>query len=345
LRAAGVDFVGQITSNVDNRPSNMAETGLNFHPEAKAYLELKLWEAFDKDENKSIEKLRSTLDEVSKVGGVGTVKDYEGTREEHFVDSKEVDGGIPVYVYKPKSLDHESDGVPILVYFHGGGNVMGSRGLVDDTCKMLSSQAGCIVVNVEYRLAPEHKFPAMINDAYAAVRWVLDNRVLVGGSSKSKVGVSGDSAGGQIAASVSHHVPGVDFQILIYPWLNIGHRDYPSHQEFKNGPVIVGDLLSWIESQVVEKKEDLHDPRFGILHNKKYDHLPPTLLIVAEFDALRDESYEYSKRLTAAGVDNQVFQANGAIHGYYTTPGAFVELCGQSYAKAVEFINKIRKQH
>jgi len=321
---------------------------LNLHPEAKVFMEAtkSLWEGFAPEESNSIEKLRTTLDAVAKAGLVGVAKDYEGTREELFADSKEVDGGIPVYVYKPKLVAHESDSVPILVYFHGGGNIMGSRDLVDDTCKMLSSQAGCIVVNVEYRLAPEHKFPAMMNDGYDVVRWVLDNRSLVGGTSKSKVGVSGDSAGGQIAASVSHQVPGVDFQILIYPWLNVGgENNLPSHEEFKNGPLSMEGLTHWILSLLVEKKEDLLDPRLCIFRNEKYDHLPTTLCIVAEFDPLRDESNEYSKRLTAAGVDSEVFLAKGAVHGYFTAPGAFVELCSQSYAKAVEFINKIRKQH
>jgi acetyl esterase len=125
----------------------------------------------------------------------------------------------------------------------------------------------------------------------------------------------------------------------------MGNRDLPSHKEFKNGPAVTEDFVAWIESQVVGKKEDMLDPRLCLLRNEKYDNLPPTLFIVAEFDILRDESYEYSKRLTAAGVDNEVFQASGAIHGYFTTPGAFVELAGQSYTKAVEFINKIRKQH
>jgi acetyl esterase len=211
---------------------------------------------------------------------------------------------------------------------------------------MLSSLAGCIVVNVEYRMAPEHKFPAMMNDSYDSVRWVLANRSLVGGTSKSKVGVAGDSAGGQNAASVSHNVPGLDFQILIYPWLNIGGdtSNLPSHQQLKDGPLSMEGLVQWIMTLLVEKKEDLIDPRLCLFRNEKYDNLPPTLFIVAEYDPLRDESYEYSKRLTAAGVDSEVFLSKGAVHGYFTAPGAFAELCSQSYAKAVEFINKIRKQ-
>jgi len=180
--------------------------------------------------------------------------------------------------------------------------------------------------------------------AYTAVRWALENRSLVGGTSKSKVGVVGDSAGGQIASSVSHNVPGVDFQIPIYPWLSPGEPNLPSHEEMKKAPLVMEGFVEWIESQVVEKKEDLHDPRFHILRNEKYDHVPPTLLIVAEFDPTRDESYEYSKRLTAAGVDNEVFLSKGSIHGFFTCPGAFVELGGQAYAKAAEFINRIRKQ-
>lgn len=262
--------------------------------------------------------------------------EYDGKRTEIFIPSKEVSDGIPVYVYEPRSKPPDAT---IMVYFHGGGNVVGSRDQVDYTCKMLSSNAQCIVVNVEYRLAPEHKFPAMMNDGETVTRWVLANRTTIGGTKKSKVGVSGDSCGGQIAASVAHVVPGLKFQILIYPLLNGSLRESPSRNEFREKDL--DTFMTCIEQVVVEKKDDLNDPRYAIIQNKKFDHLPPTLFIVAELDALRDDSYDYAKKLTDAKVENEVFLSKGAIHGFYTQPGYFVELCRESYSKTVEFIKKV----
>lgn len=317
------------------------------HPESKAQLERILANGFQSfqeslaDPTESVKLFRNVLIKLNDMmKELKICPEYDGDRSELFVPSSEVPDGIPVFVYRPRSAPSDAT---ILVYFHGGGHIVGSRDQVDDTCKMLSSQAQCIVVNVEQRLAPEHKFPAMMNDAETATKWVIANRTTIGGTEKSKVGVSGDSAGGQIAAHLCNVIPGIAFQILVYAHLN-GSNDLPSRTEFRDDNFANDKTMAWMESMVMEKKEDLSDPRYSLLSNEKFDHLPPTLLIVAELDYIRDDSYEYAKKLTAAGVENDVFLSKGAIHGYYTHPGFCVELCRESYAKAVEFIKRVTQR-
>lgn len=269
---------------------------------------------------------------------IGTkVVEYDGTRVEMFVPYPDVPGGTPIYVYKPKSL---TTNPAVLIYFHAGGLVLGKCQEIDTTCKSLASKIGCIVVNVEYRLAPEHKFPVMFDESCAVVKWVLGNKTLVGAKENSKVGVAGDSAGGLLSASVANDVPGLAFQILIYPWLSAGLEPrLSSFEEFKDGLLLSEPFLQWLESEIAAK-EDLTNPRLVPLRQTKLDHSPPTLFIVTEFDMLRDDSYEYSKKLTAAGVHSELALSKGAVHLFYVIPEHFVELCGEAYEKTADFIRR-----
>jgi len=262
---------------------------------------------------------------------------FDGKREEYFIPTPEVTEGIPVYVYVPSDLEASP---PIVVYFHGGGFVLGDRLAAETTCKTLATEARCIYVNVEYRLAPEHKFPAGLDDSCLVTKWVLENRVKIGGDASSKVGVSGDSSGGQIAASVAHEVPGLSFQILIYPRVGApGDYSLPSYQEFIGGPVISSEMILWFQDKLGEISGDLL-PRFSNLLRDKFEHLPPCLFIVAEIDSLRDDSYEYARKLTAAGVHSELVLVKGAIHAFYTKPTFFPQLSGEAYKSTGEFIRK-----
>jgi acetyl esterase len=312
------------------------DTPQPLHAESRAFLQALLKNNLKRyDELGSIEAARERSRLGSKLGQ-GEV-DFQGKRDEYFVPSPEVKEGIPVYVYVPTSL---TPNPPILVYCHGGGNVVGERLSVESTCQTLAKGAGCLVVNVEYRLAPEHKFPAGLDDACQVSRWVLDNKTLIGGGAASKVGISGDSAGGQIASGVAHDVPGLAFQVLIYPHVSArGDRSLVSFQEYKFGPVLHRDLIDWFENQMGDIRDWRH-PRFANILRDKFDHLPACLFIVAECDPLRDDSYEYAKKLTAAGVHNELYLAKGAVHAFYTLPGIFVELCQEAHARTIEFIKQ-----
>jgi len=283
----------------------------------------------------TIEEARESCCASSKFGAVDV--DFAGRRDEYFIPSAEVKNGVPAYVYVPEKVEANP---PIVVYYHGGGNVVGERVNVESTCKILAKGAKCIYVNVEYRLAPEHKFPAGLNDACDVAKWVLENRKKIGGGPQSKVGVSGDSAGGQLAASVAHDVPGVSFQILIYPHVSArGDRSLPSFQEYKNGPILQHELMDWFENLMSDVSE-WRNPRFANLLRDRFDYLPPCLFIVAQCDPLRDDSYEYAKKLTKVGVYNELHLAEGAIHAFYTLPAIFPKLCEAAYDRTIEFIKK-----
>lgn len=312
------------------------DTPQPLHPESRAFLEaVSKMNLRPYNELATVEEARTRSERASRLGD-GDFQ-FDGVVEDIVVPQQQVAEGIPVSVYRPSNVVAHP---PIVVYFHGGGNVVGSRKTVDCLCKILSNGAGCIVVSVEYRLAPEHKFPAGIDDSCGVTKWVTENRVKLGGSEKSKVGVAGDSAGGQNAASVAHDVPGLSFQILVYPHVSArGDRSLKSFQEYDKGPVLPRDLIDWFENLMGDKK-DWKNPRFANLLREKFDHLPPALLVVAECDPLRDDSYEYAKKLTAAGVHNELYLAIGAVHAFFTLPGIFPELCKAAHGKCIEFIKQ-----
>jgi len=221
---------------------------------------------------------------------------------------------------------------------------VGSRIEVEVTCQIIAQGAKCIVVNVEYRLAPEHKLPAGLNDACEVTKWVLDNKISIGGGRLSKVGVSGDSAGGGLAAGVAHDVKGLAYQVLAYPSLSVSDTSFMSAQEYKSGPVLNHELLSWFEQNMADVK-DWRNPKIANLLRDKFNNLPPCLFISAQCDPLRDQSYEYAKKLTAAQVPNELYLVKGAIHGFYAMPAVFVELCKEAHGRTIEFIKKHGTHH
>uniref|UniRef100_K1PRN0 Alpha/beta hydrolase fold-3 domain-containing protein n=1 Tax=Magallana gigas TaxID=29159 RepID=K1PRN0_MAGGI len=161
--------------------------------------------------------------EEAREGNVANAKrfagttEFEGTVKEFTVPTKHCSDGIPITVYRSKHCDL-CVAPSVFVYFHGGGNVVGCRQTVDTICRIFSRDAPCVVVNVEYRLAPEHRWPANHEDATCVVRWVKMNKSLLGACNESLVGVGGNSAGGQIAAMVCHYVEGIDYQVFT-DWL------------------------------------------------------------------------------------------------------------------------------
>ncbi|ELT91050.1 hypothetical protein CAPTEDRAFT_223437 [Capitella teleta] len=311
---------------------------LSLHPESKIILNLRASKPGAKAyyECDTVNEARAAHDAV--FANIGPLCDaFEATTRELFVPSPQLIGGIPIDVYTPREVSADP---AILVFYHGGGLVVGTRRSTQLACMHLAQAAKCIVVNVEYRLAPEHKFPAMIDDACCVAEWVKANKVLLGGSERSRIGVAGDSGGGNIAASVCHECTGVNFQILIYPHVSArGDYSLPSYQEFIDGPLLDRKLLDWFVNLMAEKT-DWANPRLAPLLREEFSHLPPALFIVAEIDPLRDDSYEYAKKLSAAGVHSELHLAKGALHAFYTVPFVCKELTREAYAKTVDFIHK-----
>jgi acetyl esterase len=231
-------------------------------------------------------------------------------------------GGVPVRVYVPEGRVPQ----PILVYFHGGGFVIGDLESHDPICRVLAGRIPAIVVAVDYRLAPEHPFPAALDDCYAATCWVAEHaRDLAGDPARLAVG--GDSAGGNLAASVSilardRGAPAIAHQLLVYP-VTDSSFDTPSHVENAEGYLLTRATMTWFLDHYLRTPADRVDPRFAVLRAPDLSGLPPATVLTAEFDPLRDEGERYAARLGAAGVPVEARRFDGIIHGFFTMPALF----------------------
>jgi acetyl esterase len=228
-------------------------------------------------------------------------------------------GQIPVRFYTPQGRAP----FPVLVFFHGGGFVIGSIEFYDEFCRALTNGAGCIVMSVGYRLAPEHKFPAAVEDCYVATKWVAVNAKAMGGDSM-RIAAGGDSAGGNLAAVVAlmardkGTVPLV-LQLLLYPATDLAH-DTLSTQENANDYFLTRDDMFWFRSLYLSSDADRNNPYASPLRAQDLHGLPPALVITAEYDPLRDEGEAYATRLREAGVTVVCTRYNGMIHGFLSLP-------------------------
>jgi acetyl esterase len=229
-------------------------------------------------------------------------------------------GDIPIRVYAP-----EGAGLfPALVYFHGGGWVAGDLEMVDPLCTKLTSRVGAVVVSVDYRLAPEHKFPAPLTDCYSATQWVSDNAAELNVDPR-RIAVGGDSSGGNLAAAVSvvarnSGTPDLAFQLLFYPVTNL---DYETNSYRANGTgyFLTTDMMRWFWDHYLESEDIGRDIRASPLLVEDASGLPPTFVVTAEFDPLRDEGEAYAELLREAGNDVTVKRYDGQIHGFVTRSG------------------------
>ncbi len=205
---------------------------------------------------------------------------------------------------------------PTTVFFHGGGFVIGDLDTHDQACRRLCRDARTVVLSVDYRLAPEHPFPAGVEDALAAVRWAADHLDELGGS--DRLGVGGDSAGGNLAAVVSQAMPElVTAQLLVYPAVDMA-GDYPSRVENARGYFLDVEMMEWFFAHYVTDVAgiDPQDPRLSPLHATSLEGQPPAVVVTAELDPLRDEGEAYAEKLSAAGVEVVVKRYDGLIHGF-----------------------------
>jgi len=228
-------------------------------------------------------------------------------------------GRIPARIYTPKKL-RKADGLaPGLVFFHGGGWVIGNLETHDVVCRKLAHEGEMIVMSVDYRLAPEHRFPAAVEDAVTATKWVAANAKGLG-IDASRLVVGGDSAGGNLAAVVSLHArengPKLAGQLLVYPATDFS-RKHPSHSEPETSILLTHTVVTWFMNNYLGDA-DINDWRASPARARTLADLPPAYVLTAGADPLRDEGDEYAARLKEAGVAVTYRHFPGQFHGFFT---------------------------
>ncbi|MFN0089942.1 MAG: alpha/beta hydrolase [Acidimicrobiales bacterium] len=239
-------------------------------------------------------------------------------------------GGPPVRVrlYRPATEPPAGRPLPAVVYCHGGGFVMGDLDTHDRECRALANRSGALVASVDYRLAPEHPFPAALDDAWAALGWAAAGGD--GAIDPARLAVGGDSAGANLAAVLAvlarDHGLALRHQLLVYPAVD-GPGDYPSRQEHADGLVLTTEMIDWFTAQYVG--EALDDPllaedfRLAPIRAASHAGVAPALVITAECDPLRDEGEAYAAKLAADGVAVALSRYPGMVHGFFSLAPLF----------------------
>ena len=283
-------------------------------PEAQLYLQLRAslnlpdLRTLSPDEGRRISEETSRRWQLSDPPAVESV-------EQRSCDGP--NGPVSLRIYRPTGSPNER--LPSLVFYHGGGWVLGSLDGVDGLCRTLCQEAQLVVISVDYRLAPEHQFPTGVEDCWAATCWVAENAESLG-IDPLKLVVGGDSAGGNLAASVALRArdqafPQLAGQVLIYPVTDLT-QSQPSYESFAEGYLLTRDSMTWFIQQYLPQAMDLKTPEASVLFAESLVGLPPTLLLVAGFDPLRDEGLAYAKRLQEAGVTVIEKNWEGMVHGF-----------------------------
>lgn len=251
-------------------------------------------------------------------------------------------GAIPLRLYRPAGA--AAAPLPVLVYFHGGGWVIGDLDTHDVVCRTLCAGSGCAVVAVDYRMGPEHRFPAAVDDTHAAVRWVRAQAAALG-LDGTRLAIGGDSAGGNLAAvtaigmRLAAEAP-ARLQLLIYPATDM-RAVAPSHTANGQGYVLTSDSIAWFRGHYIADAAQWVDWRASPLLAEDLSHLPPALVLTAGFDPLRDEGRQYADALSAAGVPAQYVCFERQIHGFITMGRVIdeahtaLDLCAASLRRAL----------
>lgn len=224
---------------------------------------------------------------------------------------------IPLRIYTPHT---DGSARPVIVYFHGGGYALCSLEIADKPCRELANLTGCVVVNVEYRLAPEHPAPAAVDDCYAATCWAAREAGRYGGDGR-RLAVAGDSAGGALAAGVALRArdeqgPEIGLQLLLYPITDVEASDFPSRTENGEGYLLTQRSMEHFAQLYLPEGHDPADPYVFPHRAPDLADLPPAVLVTAGFDPLRDEGISYGTRLQAAGVRVTHLHNPSMIHGF-----------------------------
>jgi acetyl esterase len=253
-------------------------------------------------------------------------------------------GDLPLRLYRPLGSATQAR-LPVLVYYHGGGWTIGDLDTHDTLCRELANGAGCAVVAVDYRMGPEHRFPAAVDDSVAALRWVHANA----GELKldaTRIAVGGDSAGGNLAAVVAIAArdgggPALAFQLLIYPATDM-RRIAKSHQTNGQGYLLTSDTIAYFRGHYVNDDRDDLDWRASPLLAQNLAGLPPAFVLTAGYDPLRDEGLQYAQRLTEAGSPASLVCFERMIHGFILMgqvldeANTAVQLCASELRRALQ---------
>ena len=245
-------------------------------------------------------------------------------------------GEIPIRIYTPQGAVDDAAGYPLLVYFHGGGWVLGNLDTHDSLCRSFADTAACIVVSVDYRLAPENRFPAAVEDAYSAVCWVWENASRLNGDAARLV-VGGDSAGGNLAAvtclmAKERKGPDLAHQLLLYPVLDLSTFDTRSYRLHGNGYLLTAQSMVYYRDQYLRNEEDRNNPYASPLLADDLSGLPRAIVVAAELDVLLDEGKAYVDRLNGAGVSTTYLRYDHMIHPFLN----FLSVVDLAKAAAVE---------
>ena len=254
------------------------------------------------------------------------VKKTEVKEPIHRVHDRHIAGpacDIPIRIYWPREAK-PGELFPVLLWLHGGGFVIGDLDTHDSACRMFANQAECVVVNVDYRLAPESKFPAAVEDCHAALRWVALHAAELG-ADPTRIAVGGDSAGATLATVLAilardEGYPKLVFQLLVYP-CTAPEPETPSHRKFAEGYLLTRNNIVWFYKQYLRTQRDTKDFRFAPLVTDDLSNLAPALMLVAGYDPLRDEGLDYARRLVEAGNRVTLTNYEGMMHGFILAGG------------------------
>jgi acetyl esterase len=296
--AAGLEPAAAAESKADDR---------RLDPQARAFLETAKKSGAKGFETLPVDEARKQFVGMGALAGPPEAVDK--------VTESMLSGGLHARVYSPAGPGPK----PALVYFHGGGWVLGSPDTIDGPCRRLANASGCVVISVDYPLAPEHRFPKPLEDCYAATAFIAGHSAMFG-VDPQRIAVGGDSAGGNLAAAVTlmardRKGPAIAFQLLVYPVTNHAF-DTPSYRAFREGYGLSEPAMRWFWSQYLARPDDGVNPLASPLRGELRG-LPPAFVITAEFDPLRDEGEAYAARLRAAGVRVEARRYDGQLHGFF----------------------------
>ncbi|TYL36947.1 alpha/beta hydrolase [Natronococcus pandeyae] len=257
----------------------------------------------------SVESARRIEDEVFSSGSGPEMRSVRNLR----IDGP--GGDLPIRVYRP-----HAERPSTLVFYHGGGWTLGTLDSADDICRELAARAECLVLSVDYRLAPEHPFPAAVDDAYAALEWAADYADSLGGD-PGRLGVAGTSAGGNLAATTALRArdagPALAGQFLLYPMTDRSF-DRDSYREHGDGPLLTEEGVRWFWNQYLRSPVDEHNPFATVLRAPDLSDVAPATVATAGHDVLRDEGTAYAEKLSNHGVPTEYDHYPTLTHGFFS---------------------------
>lgn len=283
---------------------------MSLDPESQAFLDMLQAANLPPYENSTVAEARERMNAIAMLE-----LPAEPVTEVHNLTIPGPHGNIPIRVYSPSSGAAQ----PTVVYFHGGGWVIGSLDSHDRLCRSLANASGFKVISVDYRLAPEHKYPAAVDDAEAAFHYIRAHASDFG-IDPAQLYVGGDSAGGNLSAVVCQRafdngMPLPAGQVLIYPATG-HHHETASKKEFANGFLLTAGAMDWFAGHYLSSGAQLRDPSVSPFFAQNTSGLPPTFVLTAEYDPLRDEGEAYAVKLQESGVSVLLRRYDGMIHGF-----------------------------